>query len=73
MSDTPAVGGRVIVYKDFHGKWRWTRRAGNDRVIGDSSEGYENKAHAFRMANRLFPDTAIQLEPDDEDTDTDSR
>ncbi len=72
MTDTPEVGGRVIVYKDFHGKWRWTRRAANDRVVGDSGEGYENKAHAFRMANGLFPDTPIQIESDDDEVTADA-
>ena len=31
------------VYKDVSGSWRWRLRAGNNRIIADSGEGYWNK------------------------------
>ncbi|MCA3254482.1 MAG: DUF1508 domain-containing protein [Alphaproteobacteria bacterium] len=31
-------------YKDAHGQWRWRLRAGNNKVVADSGEGYWNEA-----------------------------
>lgn len=33
-----------LVYNDRVGEWRWQLRAGNNRIIADSGEGYRNKA-----------------------------
>ncbi|MCA1619369.1 MAG: DUF1508 domain-containing protein [Acidobacteria bacterium] len=39
-----AAGRRTFqVYQDAGGEWRWRLVAGNDRVIADSGEGYNNK------------------------------
>lgn len=32
-----------LVYEDASGEWRWQLRAGNNRIIADSGEGYRNK------------------------------
>ena len=39
-------------YKDKAGEWRWRRRAGNGRIVGASTEGYENKRDAIANAVR---------------------
>ena len=31
------------VYRDASDEWRWQLRAGNNRIIADSGEGYHNK------------------------------
>jgi uncharacterized protein YegP (UPF0339 family) len=38
---------RVIFYEDASGEWRWQVRAGNERVIADSAEGYVNYGDAL--------------------------
>jgi uncharacterized protein len=32
-----------VVYEDASKEWRWQLRAGNNRIIADSGEGYHNK------------------------------
>jgi len=39
-------------YKDEEGKWRWRRTASNGRIVGASSEGYENKLDCVGNAKR---------------------
>lgn len=36
-------GANYVVYQDASGEWRWQLRAGNNRIIADSGEGYHNK------------------------------
>lgn len=36
-------GATYFVYEDAAGEWRWQLRAGNNRIIADSGEGYRNK------------------------------
>jgi uncharacterized protein YegP (UPF0339 family) len=31
------------VFQDASGEWRWQLRAGNNRIIADSGEGYHNR------------------------------
>ena len=50
-----AATSRIRIYKDKDGDWRWTLYAPNNRKVAVSGEGYENKAHAERMARKLFP------------------
>ena len=35
--------GKIEVYKDKKGEWRWRVRARNGRVLADSGEGYKRK------------------------------
>ena len=46
---------RIDIYKDKLGDWRWTLYAPNSEKVAVSGEGYERKAHANRMARKLFP------------------
>jgi len=46
---------RVFLYKDHRGKHRWRAVAGNNRVVGASSQGYALRWYAKRKASRLYP------------------
>jgi len=37
------------VYRDNRGEWRWTLKAGNNRTIADSGEGYQNERDCRAM------------------------
>lgn len=37
-------------YQDKAGEWRWRKRAGNNRIIGASSEGFSSKQAAINNA-----------------------
>ena len=39
-------------YKDAKGEWRWRRIAGNNRIVGASSEGYKNRKDCVANASR---------------------
>ncbi|MBA3725981.1 MAG: DUF1508 domain-containing protein [Armatimonadetes bacterium] len=39
-------------YKDPQGKWRWRRVAPNGRIVGQSSEGYNNRSDCEDNARR---------------------
>ena len=39
-------------YKDSADKWRWRRTASNGRIVGASSEGYNNKSDCVSNAQR---------------------
>ncbi len=40
------------IYKDDRGDWRWRRVASNGRIVGASSEGYNNRADCVANARR---------------------
>jgi uncharacterized protein YegP (UPF0339 family) len=37
-------------YKDRRGEWRWRKRAGNNKIVGASSEGFKNRVDCIRNA-----------------------
>lgn len=39
-------------YQDAHGKWRWRRVAPNGKIVGSSSESYNNRADCVANARR---------------------
>lgn len=43
----------IELYQDKKREWRWRLKAKNGKVIADSAEGYKERRHAFRMANKL--------------------
>ena len=49
---------KVVIYqsKKVKGQWGWRVIAPNGKRIAISGELYKNKAHALKMAQRLFPD-----------------
>lgn len=49
---------KVVIYqsKKVKGQWGWRVIAANGKRIAISGELYKNKAHAAKMAKRLFPD-----------------
>lgn len=44
--------GKIEVYKDSQGEWRWRRFADNSVQIGKSNEGYKNKSDCESNAIR---------------------
>ena len=56
--------GKVQVYRDAAGEWRWRKIASNGQVIATSGEGYVNWSHAEEMARReLEPGWVIEEVP----------
>ena len=49
-------GETVEFYKDAAGEWRWRAKAGNNEVVADSGEGYQNRQDAVTEAMSLFGD-----------------
>lgn len=41
------------IYRDKAGEWRWRLRAGNGKIIADSSEGYVRKSGAVNAAENV--------------------
>jgi uncharacterized protein YegP (UPF0339 family) len=65
------VIAKVIIYRDIIGEWRLTAKAANGEPIVSSSEGYENRSWAIRVAREVFPDAELVDDlgdpiPDDE-------
>ena len=48
----------VTVKKDKQGKWRWSLKADNGRIIGASTQGYRRRSDCVRnicmVADELF-------------------
>ena len=42
---------RCQIYRDRLGEWRWRWRAGNNRIVADSGEGYSSRDAAWRAAD----------------------
>jgi uncharacterized protein YegP (UPF0339 family) len=42
--------GKLELYKDKHGDWRWRTIAANGKVTADSGEGYKRRAGAIKGA-----------------------
>ena len=56
-------GDKVQVFKDAAGEWRWRMRARNSHIIATSGEGYRNRSHALRMAERVTGLVPEVIEP----------
>lgn|SRR6185295_5528603 len=39
-------------FRQANGQWRWTHYAGNNRIVGASTEGFNNKADCVSNAER---------------------
>lgn len=50
-----AVNGKIELYQDKKGEWRWRRHASNGKIVGASSEGYRARADAEANASRSNP------------------
>jgi uncharacterized protein YegP (UPF0339 family) len=50
----------ITIYKDNAGEWRWRRKAINGRIVGASTEGYNNKSDCRENAERQFDKCTIQ-------------
>ena len=46
------------IYKDGAGEWRWRAKAVNHVTIGDSGEGYVNKADCLQGLNIIKNEAA---------------
>ncbi len=53
---------RWEIYKDAKNEWRWRRIAGNNRIVGASTEGYKNRHDCVANAGRNGCDEE-ELEP----------
>ena len=64
MSFPNAGGGQytVVAYQGKKKMWYWRVKAGNNKIVADSAEGYHNRQHCARMINRLFPTLLVQWE-----------
>ena len=66
--------GKVQVYRDSAGEWRWRKVAANGEPIADSGEGYVKWAHAEEMALReLEPGWVIEEVPTDDELEVRDR
>ena len=65
-----AMKDRWEFYKDAKNEWRWRRTAGNNRIVGASSEGYKNRLDCVANASRNgFEEAAAsESEPAAEDS-----
>lgn len=52
--------GRVTIYRDNAGEWRWRAKASNGKTVADSAEGYTHHGHAVEMARRIFPGAEVR-------------
>ena len=59
----------IRVWQDRAEEWRWTLIAANGEPIGDSAEGYADKGHALRMAERVRGDAVLVVEHEGEGDD----
>jgi len=41
-----------VIYQDPKNEWRWTRIASNGRIVGSSSQGYQNRVDCVDNARR---------------------
>ena len=53
------MGTRIILHQDSRGRWRWSAKAGNNRVVGRSEQGHRSKWYAKRKALKQFPGAII--------------
>ena len=60
-----ADNDRFSFYTDKAGEWRWRRKAANGRIVGASSEGYDNRRdcvlNAIRNGYQLNPSKADDM------------
>jgi len=52
---------RFHVYKDRAGEWRWRLLAGNNRIIADSGEGYNNKQDCLHAIGLVMGTAAVPV------------
>jgi len=54
MEDNPMSSStdKWEFYQDSQHKWRWRRTASNGKIVGASTEGYDNKADCQANARR---------------------
>ena len=45
--------GKIEVYVDSKGEWRWRLISANGRIVADSAEGYKRKASVMRAIERV--------------------
>jgi uncharacterized protein YegP (UPF0339 family) len=50
--------GRVHVYKDGAGKWRWRTISSSD-IVSESGQGYVRRGYCARMAAIRNPDAEL--------------
>ena len=51
-SCTDSRGDTWEIYQDAASEWRWRRTASNGRIVGSSSQGYENRSDCISNARR---------------------
>ncbi|MGI9244933.1 MAG: DUF1508 domain-containing protein [Verrucomicrobiales bacterium] len=62
--DIAAMKDRWEFYKDAKNEWRWRRIAGNNRIVGASSEGYKNRLDCVANASRNGCEDSADAEPE---------
>ena len=49
------------IYKDSNAQWRWRLRAGNNRIIADSSESYWNESDCLAAIDLVKGSTSAPV------------
>jgi len=60
------MSGRVELFRDQAGEWRWRRKAANNRIVASSGEGYGNYGDALERASEEASAHNVELEIDRE-------
>jgi len=50
---------RLQIYRDTSKRYRWRAKAGNNRVVGASEQGYRFRWYATRKAKRAYPEAEV--------------
>lgn len=61
VDEAPRRSIKFEVYRDTRDEWRWSMIAANGRTVGDSGEGYKNRADMMRMINQIRGAAAIPV------------
>jgi len=60
MTTTRGGANRVELFRGQDGLWYFRRVARNNEIVA-SSEGYQNRADAVKIAHETFPDVAVWI------------
>jgi hypothetical protein len=52
---------RIILFRDSTGKWRYRVKAGNNRIVDASEQGFRSRWYATRRARRAWPNGVVEV------------
>ena len=56
--------GRIHIFKDKAGEYRWNLRSRNGEIVADSAEGYKHLDDCLVIASELHPGVRIDIDDD---------